>query len=115
MHLILILCFLAIRLFEVRGRRSKSQLRKATEHPVNLSLKSVFNDFRFRVFCHWLCNHSYFGNIILVCILVSSALLAAEDPLGEKESARTQVSFSFVFLKILDLLFFSQLCELSSY
>ncbi|XP_078040970.1 ca[2+]-channel protein alpha[[1]] subunit D isoform X2 [Augochlora pura] len=36
---------------------------------------------RFRVFCHWLCNHSYFGNVILVCIMISSAMLAAEDPL----------------------------------
>lgn len=36
---------------------------------------------RFRVFCHWLCNHSHFGNIILVCIMFSSAMLAAEDPL----------------------------------
>ncbi|ERL94279.1 hypothetical protein D910_11560 [Dendroctonus ponderosae] len=25
---------------------------------------------RFRVLCHWLCNHSYFSNIILVCILI---------------------------------------------
>ncbi|XP_055922391.1 voltage-dependent calcium channel type D subunit alpha-1 isoform X4 [Eupeodes corollae] len=36
---------------------------------------------RFRVFCHWLCNHSYFGNVILCCIMFSSAMLAAEDPL----------------------------------
>jgi len=36
---------------------------------------------RFRVFCHWLCNHSNFGNIILCCIMFSSAMLAAENPL----------------------------------
>uniref|UniRef100_A0A1Y1M128 Ion transport domain-containing protein n=1 Tax=Photinus pyralis TaxID=7054 RepID=A0A1Y1M128_PHOPY len=36
---------------------------------------------RFRIFCHWLCNHSWFGNIILACILISSALLVMEDPL----------------------------------
>ncbi|XP_026685389.1 voltage-dependent calcium channel type D subunit alpha-1 [Diaphorina citri] len=35
----------------------------------------------FRVWCHWICNHDHFGNAILVCIMVSSALLAAEDPL----------------------------------
>ncbi|KAL3270430.1 hypothetical protein HHI36_020985 [Cryptolaemus montrouzieri] len=35
---------------------------------------------RFRVFCHWFCNHSVFSNVILVCILVSSALLALEEP-----------------------------------
>ncbi|KAK3872079.1 hypothetical protein Pcinc_022820 [Petrolisthes cinctipes] len=36
---------------------------------------------RFRVFCHWICNHSLFSNVILVCILISSGMLAAEDPL----------------------------------
>ncbi|VDK31705.1 unnamed protein product [Taenia asiatica] len=35
----------------------------------------------FRVFCHYICNHPYFNNVVLVCILVSSAMLAAEDPL----------------------------------
>ncbi|XP_071569183.1 ca[2+]-channel protein alpha[[1]] subunit D isoform X5 [Temnothorax nylanderi] len=39
---------------------------------------------RFRVFCHWFCNHSYFSNIILLCIMISSAMLAAEDPLRQK-------------------------------
>lgn len=46
--------------------------------------------FRIRVFCHWLCNHSYFGNVILVCIMISSAMLAAEDPLSAS-SPRNQV------------------------
>lgn len=36
---------------------------------------------RFRVFCHWLVNDSTFGNIILVCIMCSSALLAVEKPI----------------------------------
>ncbi|XP_046597260.1 muscle calcium channel subunit alpha-1 isoform X2 [Neodiprion lecontei] len=49
---------------------------------------------RFRVFCHWLCNHTYFGNIILACILISSAMLAAEDPLSA-ESDRNNVLKSF--------------------
>ncbi|XP_071642784.1 ca[2+]-channel protein alpha[[1]] subunit D isoform X5 [Temnothorax longispinosus] len=39
---------------------------------------------RFRVFCHWFCNHSYFSNVILLCIMISSAMLAAEDPLRQK-------------------------------
>lgn len=46
--------------------------------------------FRFRVFCHWLSNHSYFSNMILVCIMISSAMLAAEDPL-RASSYRNQV------------------------
>ena len=36
---------------------------------------------RFRVWCHKLCNHPTYCNLILLCILVSSAMLAAEDPL----------------------------------
>ncbi|KAH1030030.1 hypothetical protein HUJ05_003169 [Dendroctonus ponderosae] len=45
---------------------------------------------RFRVLCHWLCNHSYFSNIILVCILVSSALLALEDPIPDKDNKKAE-------------------------
>jgi len=41
---------------------------------------------RVRVLCHKIINHSYFTNFILICILVSSALLAAEDPTGTKLS-----------------------------
>ncbi|XP_035708740.1 muscle calcium channel subunit alpha-1 isoform X3 [Folsomia candida] len=39
---------------------------------------------RFRAFCYWFVNHNMFGNVILICILISSAMLAAEDPLNEK-------------------------------
>lgn len=45
----------------------------------------------FRVFCHKLCNHSHFSNIILACIMFSSAMLAAEDPLNA-HSERNKVS-----------------------
>ena len=41
--------------------------------------------------CHFICNHSYFGNVVLVCIMVSSAMLAAEDPLNSN-SERNRVS-----------------------
>ena len=46
---------------------------------------------RFRVICHKICCHPYFANIILACILISSAMLAAEDPL-KANSPRNQVS-----------------------
>ncbi|XP_049881601.1 muscle calcium channel subunit alpha-1-like isoform X3 [Pectinophora gossypiella] len=36
---------------------------------------------RFRVLCYNISASSTFGNIILVCIMLSSAMLAAEDPL----------------------------------
>ena len=37
--------------------------------------------FRFRIWCHAVQAHPVCANIILVCILVSSAFLACEDPL----------------------------------
>lgn len=46
--------------------------------------------FRFRVKCHQLCNHPHYCNVILGCILISSAMLAAEDPLVTKTD-RNQV------------------------
>ncbi|XP_063929308.1 muscle calcium channel subunit alpha-1 isoform X2 [Zophobas morio] len=54
---------------------------------------------RFRVFCHWLCNHSVFGNVILVCIMVSSALLALEEPIPTAGSEMGNI------LKIFDYIF----------
>lgn len=42
----------------------------------------TFKTDRFRVFCHWLVNHSTFGNVILLCIMCSSALLAVERPIA---------------------------------
>lgn len=36
---------------------------------------------RLRVLCNHIINHSYFTNSVLVCILVSSAMLAMENPL----------------------------------
>ena len=57
-----------------------------------LDIKMSVLLFRFRIMCHFICNHSYFGNVVLVCIMVSSAMLAAEDPLNSN-SERNKVSF----------------------
>jgi hypothetical protein len=56
---------------------------------------------RFRVMCHFICNHSYFGNIVLVCIMISSAMLAAEDPL-RSDSPRNKILnyFDYFFTTI---------------
>lgn len=43
-----------------------------------------------RVLCHTIINNPSFGNIILVCIMVSSATLAMEDPL-QSDSPRNNV------------------------
>jgi len=45
---------------------------------------------RFRRICFKFCSHAYWGNFILVCILISSSVLAAEDPLSAR-SPRNQV------------------------
>lgn len=44
-------------------------------------------DNKFRLFCHKVCNHRYFGNVVLVCILVSSFMLAMEDPVVKPEES----------------------------
>jgi len=45
---------------------------------------------RFRVICWRICTHSWWGNFILLCIMVSSGVLAAEDPL-RADSPRNNV------------------------
>ena len=41
----------------------------------------MFNkDNKFRRACHFISNHRWFTNSLLVCIVVSSLMLAAEDP-----------------------------------
>ncbi|KAH6923220.1 hypothetical protein HPB50_024933 [Hyalomma asiaticum] len=47
----------------------------------------------FRILCHKIINHSYFGNFILVCILVSSGMLAAEDPLRSTTHRNTILNY----------------------
>nr|XP_036218959.1 muscle calcium channel subunit alpha-1 isoform X1 [Bactrocera oleae]XP_036218960.1 muscle calcium channel subunit alpha-1 isoform X1 [Bactrocera oleae]XP_036218961.1 muscle calcium channel subunit alpha-1 isoform X1 [Bactrocera oleae]XP_036218962.1 muscle calcium channel subunit alpha-1 isoform X1 [Bactrocera oleae]XP_036218963.1 muscle calcium channel subunit alpha-1 isoform X1 [Bactrocera oleae] len=66
-----------------RPRRLSEISIKKTKKPMprGSSFFIFSNTNRFRVFCHWLCNHSNFGNVILCCIMFSSAMLAAEDPL----------------------------------
>ncbi|CAG2055258.1 unnamed protein product, partial [Timema podura] len=67
-----------------RPRRLSEISIKNTIQPVpeGSSFFIFSNTNRFRVFCHWFCNHSYFGNLILASIMISSAMLAAEDPLN---------------------------------
>ncbi|GLV39288.1 Ca[2+]-channel protein alpha[[1]] subunit D [Carabus blaptoides fortunei] len=88
---------------EVEVNMNTARPRRLSEISIKKSIRSIpvgsaFFIFshtnRFRVFCHWLCNHSYFGNIILGCIMISSALLTAEDPINSK-SYRNQVLLIF--------------------
>ncbi|XP_063603703.1 muscle calcium channel subunit alpha-1-like isoform X2 [Penaeus indicus] len=52
---------------------------------------------RFRVFCHKICNHSLFSNVILVCILISSGMLAAEDPLRSDSQRNVILNYFDIF------------------
>ncbi|UYV76435.1 hypothetical protein LAZ67_14000397 [Cordylochernes scorpioides] len=56
---------------------------------------------KFRIICHCFVNHPYFCNFILVCILISSAMLAAEDPL-DAASDRNRVLnyFDYFFTSV---------------
>ena len=57
--------------------------------------------FSFRKKCHWLCNHAYFGNLVLLCILVSSVMLAAEDPLNSNSERNKILNyFDYFFTTI---------------
>ncbi|ESO91449.1 hypothetical protein LOTGIDRAFT_51275, partial [Lottia gigantea] len=56
---------------------------------------------KFRIMCHKICNHSYFRNVVLVCILISSAMLAAEDPLQSKSPRNTILNhFDYFFTTV---------------
>ncbi|KAJ8301679.1 hypothetical protein KUTeg_020666 [Tegillarca granosa] len=72
-------------------RMSELHIREKVKPIPNASALFIFSPTnKFRVICHRICNHSYFGNIVLACILISSAMLATEDPL-DSESERNKI------------------------
>ncbi|XP_070132943.1 voltage-dependent calcium channel type D subunit alpha-1 isoform X5 [Drosophila bipectinata] len=86
-----------------RPRRLSEVSMKKTKKPIPRG--SAFFIFsytnRFRVFCHWLCNHSNFGNIILCCIMFSSAMLAAENPLRSDDDLNKVLNkFDYFFTAV---------------
>ncbi|KAI3387752.1 hypothetical protein SNEBB_002200 [Seison nebaliae] len=78
---------------------SRKQRIKPIPHQSSLFLFSHKN--KFRVLCHKICNHKYFGNVVLICILTSSAMLAAEDPINQN-SDRNKVlnNFDYFFTTV---------------
>jgi voltage-dependent calcium channel L type alpha-1D len=77
----------------------------STKKPKPMPKESSFFVFssknRFRIMCHFICNHSYFGNVVLVCIMVSSAMLAAEDPLNSNTERNKILNyFDYFFTSI---------------
>ncbi|XP_038067555.1 voltage-dependent L-type calcium channel subunit alpha-1D-like isoform X3 [Patiria miniata] len=53
---------------------------KKTPMPRQSSLFIFGPENRFRKGCYFICTHNYFSNVVLLLILVSSIMLAAEDP-----------------------------------
>ncbi len=66
--------------------------------PKARSLFLFAHDNKFRIACHYISNHRWFTNSLLICILVSSILLAVEDPVNYK-SKTNEVQFFKFFLK----------------
>ncbi|KFM76771.1 Voltage-dependent calcium channel type D subunit alpha-1, partial [Stegodyphus mimosarum] len=52
---------------------------------------------KLRILCHQIINHSYFGNAVLACILISSAMLAAEDPLSSETPRNKILNYFDIF------------------
>lgn len=55
---------------------------------------------RFRRACHFISNHRWFSNSLLVCILVSSIMLAAEDPVNYVSKVNDVNKKKILFFKI---------------
>ncbi|XP_059091600.1 muscle calcium channel subunit alpha-1-like isoform X4 [Tigriopus californicus] len=80
---------------------SISSQKKGKPMPKESSFFIFSSQNRFRIVCHYICNHSYFGNIVLVCIMVSSAMLAAEDPLNSNSERNKILNyFDYFFTTI---------------
>ncbi|XP_041984282.1 muscle calcium channel subunit alpha-1-like isoform X2 [Aricia agestis] len=71
-----------------RPRRLSEIEVKTQEKPIpDASSFFIFSKTNpFRVMCYNIQNHSWFKNMILLCILASSLMLAMEDPVGSKET-----------------------------
>merc|ERR1719312_2371778 len=78
-----------------------SPVNKVEPIPAGASFFIFSQDNSLRIFCHWLQGHPIMGNFILVCILVSSALLACEDPLRSKSDINITLGyFDYFFTTI---------------
>jgi len=78
-----------------------SPVNKVEPIPAGTSFFIFTQDNSLRVFCHWLQGHPIMGNFILVCIIISSALLACEDPLRSKSDINITLGyFDYFFTTI---------------
>ncbi|XP_033105567.1 voltage-dependent L-type calcium channel subunit alpha-1D-like [Anneissia japonica] len=86
-----------------RPRRMSQLNLQIKKHPMpeESSLFIFSKDNRFRKASFFVVNHNYFSNVVLVLIMVSSAMLAAEDPVN-KQNTRNEIlqKFDYVFTGI---------------
>ena len=79
------------------GSQEEEDANPIVPIPPSRSLFMFKPNHEFRVFCHWFCNHKAFANTILLCIMISSASLAAEDPLNSKSPRNVTLGYFDVF------------------
>merc|ERR550532_1006749 len=72
---------------------AESPVNKVEPIPAGASFFIFSQDNSLRIFCHWLQGHPIMSNCILVCVLVSSALLACEDPLRSESDVNITLGY----------------------
>ncbi|KAL7060820.1 hypothetical protein AAHC03_010160 [Spirometra sp. Aus1] len=89
------------------GRNVAAKLEAAinASSPQSIPPHSAFFIFsptnKFRVFCHNIVSSPIFTNMVLACILISSALLSAEDPLNSYSFTNKVLNyFDFFFTSV---------------
>ena len=80
-----------------------SPVNKIEPIPAGASFFIFSQDNSLRIFCHWLQGHPIVGNFILVCIIVSSALLACEDPLQSQSDINNVSLLLFTIYQVIVL------------
>lgn len=83
-----------------RPRRMSEVVRmksKVKPIPKDTSFFVFTHDNQFRCFCHRVINHRYFSKLVFTCILISSIMLAAEDPIEEKSNWNIVLNYFDVF------------------
>ncbi|XP_066994947.2 muscle calcium channel subunit alpha-1-like [Anabrus simplex] len=84
---------------ELRSTRENTENeRECISSPPPASSLFIFSHNNcLRLFCYRLCNHKYFQGTVLICIVISSAVLAAEDPLHNDHFKNTICEYIDMF------------------
>ncbi|XP_074594499.1 ca[2+]-channel protein alpha[[1]] subunit D isoform X2 [Brevipalpus obovatus] len=89
---------------EAEDEAQRARIRRISEPIEALKVKPIpnYSSFfifgpqnRIRLFCYRVIRHSFFNNSILVCIMISSAMLAIEDPISSSKGDTTRSVLGF--------------------